>query len=88
MPELSGFSLVGGTALALKYGHRRSIDLDLFSTQMFHHDVILKALQDKFGEKFAYRGDYSKWGIFCFIDNVKVDLVYYPHKQIESDETL
>lgn len=32
--ELSGFSLVGGTALSLKFGHRISIDLDLF--QMNH----------------------------------------------------
>ena len=30
VPELQNFSLVGGTALALKYGHRTSIDLDLF----------------------------------------------------------
>jgi len=29
--ELNQFSLVGGTALSLKYGHRKSIDLDLFS---------------------------------------------------------
>ena len=28
--ELKQFSLVGGTALSLKYGHRLSIDLDLF----------------------------------------------------------
>ena len=30
-PELNQFSLVGGTALSLKYGHRISNDLDLFS---------------------------------------------------------
>ncbi len=28
---LKGFHLVGGTALALKMGHRKSVDLDLFS---------------------------------------------------------
>jgi hypothetical protein len=28
--ELQGFSLVGGTALALKFGHRKSVDIDLF----------------------------------------------------------
>lgn len=26
-PEMSGLRLVGGTALALQYGHRQSIDL-------------------------------------------------------------
>ena len=30
MPELKDFYLVGGTALALYYGHRRSVDIDLF----------------------------------------------------------
>ncbi len=31
----SGFYLAGGTALALRLGHRISIDLDFFSTQPF-----------------------------------------------------
>ena len=31
-PEMSGLRLVGGTALALQYGHRQSIDLDFFGT--------------------------------------------------------
>ncbi|MBK8389931.1 MAG: nucleotidyl transferase AbiEii/AbiGii toxin family protein [Saprospiraceae bacterium] len=30
IPELQEFHLVGGTALSLLYGHRTSIDLDLF----------------------------------------------------------
>jgi hypothetical protein len=29
--ELSDFYLVGGTALALHYGHRISVDIDLFT---------------------------------------------------------
>jgi len=29
-PEFSGLRLVGGTALALQIGHRKSIDIDLF----------------------------------------------------------
>ena len=32
IPEMQDFHLVGGTALSLMYGHRMSIDLDLFST--------------------------------------------------------
>mgnify|MGYP003607490146 CR=1 FL=1 len=88
IPELSDFFLVGDTALSLKYGHRKSIDLDLFSTIRFDHNIILESLKDKFGDKLVYRGDYSKWGIFCFIDSVKVDLVYYPHQQISSGKTI
>lgn len=33
--ELEPFYLVGGTALALRYGHRKSIDLDLFTHKPF-----------------------------------------------------
>ena len=31
-PSLSGLRLVGGTSLALQYGHRNSVDLDFFGT--------------------------------------------------------
>ena len=40
IPALDDFNLVGGTALALKYGHRRSLDLDLFSSQDFDNEAI------------------------------------------------
>ncbi|MDO8794400.1 MAG: nucleotidyl transferase AbiEii/AbiGii toxin family protein [Vicinamibacterales bacterium] len=41
---LEGFSLAGGTALALQLGHRRSVDLDLFSQNHFDPDVLLRKL--------------------------------------------
>jgi len=86
IPELQSFNLVGGTALALKYGHRLSVDLDLFSTEKFEHQPITDALQRTFGNLFTYEGDFSNWGIFCFIDSVKIDLVYYPHPIIRPVE--
>jgi predicted nucleotidyltransferase component of viral defense system len=79
MPELSKFYLVGGTALSLQYGHRISIDLDLFCFEKFDNNEILSALPQKFGKSLQYEGGFSRFGIFCFIDNVKVDLVHYPH---------
>jgi hypothetical protein len=82
IPELQSFHLVGGTALSLKYGHRTSIDIDMFSVENFEHQPVIEALQNTFGELFAYKGDYSKWGIFCFIGGIKIDLVRYPHAMI------
>ena len=35
LPSLKPFSLVGGTALSLRYGHRSSVDLDLFFHEKF-----------------------------------------------------
>ena len=37
-PRISSFSLARGTALSLYLGHRRSVDLDLFSPAPF--DVV------------------------------------------------
>ena len=39
-----GFVLYGGTALALRYGHRQSIDFDFFTDQPLDHDKIVKFL--------------------------------------------
>ena len=41
-PEMSGLRLVGGTALALQYGHRQSIDLDFFGTLAVEQDDIIE----------------------------------------------
>lgn len=79
LSQLKGFYLVGGTALSLQYGHRISIDLDLFCNQEFDSNAIKIALQKEFSNEFEYEGDFSKFGIFCFIQNIKVDIVYYPH---------
>lgn len=40
-PFFNGMRLVGGTALALQYGHRQSIDLDLFGTLPEDLDVYI-----------------------------------------------
>lgn len=38
------FVLYGGTAVALRYGHRRSIDFDFFSDGVLDHDNLLQSL--------------------------------------------
>jgi len=45
---LLGFNLAGGTALSLYYGHRKSIDLDLFSNQSFDAVQLLENLQQDY----------------------------------------
>jgi hypothetical protein len=34
LPSLSAFALAGGTSLALRFNHRRSVDIDLFSNRV------------------------------------------------------
>ena len=88
MPELASFSLVGGTALSLVYGHRISIDLDLFSDIKFDQNIVINALRQKFKEGFIYEGEFKHFGIFCFVENVKVDLVPFRHPLIRPIQVI
>jgi predicted nucleotidyltransferase component of viral defense system len=45
---LQGFNLVGGTALSLQIGHRKSIDLDMFATEPFDTNELKSKLEDDF----------------------------------------
>jgi hypothetical protein len=42
---LDRFYLAGGTALALQFGHRRSVDLDFFSRRDFDPEAIVSRIQ-------------------------------------------
>lgn len=88
LPEFSQFSLVGGTALSLKYGHRISVDLDLFSSEPFEFPPIIEALEKQFGDDFSYEKKMSKIGIFCYIKNIKTDIIHFPHAQLHTCETI
>lgn len=73
-PEMQGMRLVGGTSLALQYGHRQSVDLDFFGTPAVPQDEIL-AMVDRFG---PYRLRNRTNNILQFIVNgIMVDIVDY-----------
>jgi hypothetical protein len=86
--ELQDFSLVGGTALSLHFGHRLSIDLDLFSTKKFEPESIVELLIAHYGNRVVIESKNIKWGVFCFIDDVKVDIIHYPHACLFPPETI
>jgi hypothetical protein len=82
LDTLKNFSLVGGTALSLRYGHRSSINLDLFNHQKFDSEAILTELRKFFGEELSVESGHQKFGIFAYIKGIKVDIVYFPHNPI------
>lgn len=86
LTSLQPFSLVGGTALALRYGHRSSLDLDLFFHEEFDHTIIIRELEETFQHRFVYEQQQTRFGIFCFIDDIKVDIIHYPHQPIAAIE--
>jgi predicted nucleotidyltransferase component of viral defense system len=76
------FSLVGGTALSLRYGHRHSEDLDFFSNESFDRQLIIEELIKIYSNQFIHQETGFKKSLFCSIKDVKVDVVYYPHPLI------
>ena len=86
LKALQPFSLVGGTALSLRYGHRTSVDIDLFCHEKFDHEPIINALKKEFGKGFSTESKYARWGIFCYLDDVKVDIVNNPHPLIDTPQ--
>ena len=73
-PELSQTRLVGGTALALQYGHRQSVDLDFFGQQPQEKDDLIE-MAKKAGEVTVINR--SKAIMQMVINQVKVDFVDY-----------
>lgn len=74
-PALCELRLVGGTALALQYGHRSSIDLDLFGKI----NIDAYELQEILSKHGMLRVENETKIIHQYnIDNIKVDVVNYP----------
>jgi hypothetical protein len=77
---LNNFTLVGGTALALYMGHRKSVDLDLFSLHTFQVDKLQEHLCEKYGFTTLNTADVTLIGV---IDNIKVDCICYKYPPVE-----
>ena len=78
-PALCELRLVGGTALALQYGHRSSIDLDLFG-KIDINGYELQSILSKYGV--LKIENETKIIHQYYIDNIKVDVVNYPFEWI------
>jgi len=80
-PTLKDFTLAGGTALALLYGHRISEDIDLFDWEKFDVDYLLNDLSSKINIDIKLK---TPIGAHIFINKVKTDLVYFPIRPIRK----
>jgi predicted nucleotidyltransferase component of viral defense system len=72
--------LVGGTALALQYGHRSSVDLDLFG--------IMEATTEELSQVLSQMGTITLFGQSKMIkgfavDGIKIDIVNYAYPWLE-----
>lgn len=85
-PELDEFVLVGGTALSLQIGHRRSIDIDLFTTGTFPSETLPDFLSENafsFHQQSRFKG-----GLLGHIDTIKVDFIRHAYPWIKTPELI
>lgn len=79
------FGLVGGTAIALQIGHRRSIDFDLFTLNDFDNNRIRQIIRKSFLIQKTFIENPQE--LTLLVDNVKLTFYKYPF-EITFDEEL
>ena len=79
------FYLVGGSALALYYGHRRSDDIDLFSKDNFDAKQLLEQIHQDFPYQLSYTAESTLKGT---ISGVKVDVIAHRYPFLRDPITV
>ncbi len=77
---MEGFYLVGGTALALLWGHRKSEDLDLFSNSGFAVDQLLEKISQDYDYSIHFTAENTLKGN---IGKTKVDFIAHKYAYLE-----
>ena len=81
LPCLDSFTLVGGTALSLQYGHRKSVDLDFFGDVTELNTGRIKSELETIGD--TRLASQSSVMLGYYVYDIKVDIVKYKYKLIE-----
>lgn len=76
---LDSFYLAGGTALALQFGHRLSLDLDFFSPEHFNEDMLLQEFQTLAGFQLAAKAPYA---LHATVQQTKVSFLGYAYPML------
>lgn len=82
LPPFSQTRLVGGTALALQYGHRQSVDLDFFGFVDEDTEELTEILRESV--EHLVRGNCTKRIRTYMLNDIKVDIVTYDYPWIDE----
>jgi len=85
-PLLKAFALGGGTNIALKKGHRISVDLDFFTNQPFINADVYKCISS-FNAKKELLFEQNQTMMFM-VEDVKVDFILYPFRWLQPFEII
>ena len=77
---LAGFELGGGASLALRFGHRKSIDIDLFSVNRFQSLIIQHELASVFHT--LQELNRTEGSLCLSINNIKVDILLHSYPML------
>ncbi len=81
LPQLNDFALVGGTALSLQIGHRKSVDIDFFSKNPFEVESMTEFLQNKYDFKIQNK---FKNALMGTLNNIKMDIISHQYEWIKD----
>lgn len=81
VPEFSSLRLVGGTGLALQYGHRKSVDIDLFGRFETKPEELSKILS-KIGQ--THNISLSDTINIFTVNGIKTDVVNYSYEWLRE----
>jgi len=76
-PYLDQFVLVGGTALSLQLGHRKSVDLDFFTDKDFDANVLLEKVNNDFNVTKELMK--MKQTLILEVEDIKVDFIRFKY---------
>jgi len=78
------FTLYGGTAISLRYGHRKSVDFDFFGNEPFEPQELMQAVPYLFGAQ-VLRTDANT--LTCEVDGVSISFFGVPNlKQLQEPD--
>lgn len=78
-----GFYLAGGTAIALKIGHRRSLDFDLFSENELKKTIINQTILAKDYQPILIYEEKDQ--LHLLVNETKLTFLHYPYKIQEKE---
>lgn len=82
--EWQALALAGGTNLALRFGHRLSVDLDFFSLEPFDKEYIRQSLEATY-PSVRWLAE-SRQSLTGEVQGVKVQVLYHPYGLLEAWE--
>lgn len=82
---LKDYILVGGTALSLKIGHRKSVDIDLFTAKDFDSGEMLNYLSRRYGAITEESRLFNNT-VLTHINDIKVDIVTHKYPLLNPIE--